>query len=269
MNAKFKSILLAASLMVPAVVYAGIADTKHNLGTTSLIGNNQVSDTGEICVFCHTPHAANTGVAAPLWNKAVAPSSTYDTYSSTTIDGTTASVGSVSLVCLSCHDGTQAMDNIINAPGSGGYDVTGGGVTGLSYTWSGPNVEVDGKLSAGVVTNIGTDLQNDHPIGIQYGGGGIDATSPSAATNDPDFIAPESATIAGQLVWWVDTAGGTATQREKTDMILYTRTDFSGSTSAQPSVECASCHSVHDNTYAPFLRISNDGSALCLGCHDK
>ena len=41
------------------------------------------------------------------------------------------SVGSVSLACLSCHDGAQAMDNLINAPGSGGYDVTGGGTFAL------------------------------------------------------------------------------------------------------------------------------------------
>ena len=34
-------------------------------------------------------------------------------------------------------------------------------------------------------------------------------------------------------------------------------------------VECASCHSVHDNTNSPFLRVNNAGSALCLSCHNK
>ena len=32
-------------------------------------------------------------------------------------------------------------------------------------------------------------------------------------------------------------------------------------------LECASCHSSHDNTFGKFLRMSNAGSALCLKCH--
>lgn len=35
------------------------------------------------------------------------------------------------------------------------------------------------------------------------------------------------------------------------------------------TVQCASCHDVHDNTNQPFLRASNAGSALCLTCHAK
>ncbi len=34
-------------------------------------------------------------------------------------------------------------------------------------------------------------------------------------------------------------------------------------------VECGSCHDVHNNTYAPFLRASNEGSAMCTACHRK
>ena len=34
-------------------------------------------------------------------------------------------------------------------------------------------------------------------------------------------------------------------------------------------VECASCHNVHDNSQAPFLRVSNSNSAMCLACHNK
>jgi len=35
------------------------------------------------------------------------------------------------------------------------------------------------------------------------------------------------------------------------------------------TMECASCHDVHDNGIAPFLRLSNDASAMCLTCHNK
>ena len=35
------------------------------------------------------------------------------------------------------------------------------------------------------------------------------------------------------------------------------------------NMECSTCHNVHDNTLVPFLRISIDGSKLCLECHAK
>lgn len=39
---------------------------------------------------------------------------------------------------------------------------------------------------------------------------------------------------------------------------------FTGNT-----VECASCHNVHDNTNVPFLRVANTNSQICLDCHIK
>ena len=33
------------------------------------------------------------------------------------------------------------------------------------------------------------------------------------------------------------------------------------------TVQCGSCHDVHDNTNPRFLRKSNTGSALCVACH--
>lgn len=38
---------------------------------------------------------------------------------------------------------------------------------------------------------------------------------------------------------------------------------------ATNTVECASCHQVHNATYVPFLRIANSASALCTACHIK
>jgi hypothetical protein len=269
---------------------SAIANTKHNLSTLAPAGQNRVTvGTDEICVFCHTPHGGDTTAPAPLWNKNLSGVgsggyTTYATLGSSTIDGLFASdgvgggsVGSVSMACLSCHDGTQAMDNIINAPGSGGYNVTGGGPTGLNYTWD----TVTGRVNAtgnlinanGFIANLGTDLSNDHPIGIQYCGGGPNTGAPAGACVDKDFNAPQSRQIGATRVWWVDTTGGTAAVREKSDMILYTR-NFSGTVG--PSVECGSCHDPHAETGSgtpaagqTFLRISNAGSAVCLSCHVK
>ena len=280
-------VLLGAGVFAGQDALAGIANTKHNLGSsTGPAGRiNSFDGTGEICVFCHTPHGSDTSASVPLWNRVLASPTTYTTYNSlgtSSLDGATAPVGSVSLACLSCHDGTQAMNVMINQPGSGGYNSAG---AALSGTWTGAN-QTAGKIGAGLITNIGVDLKNDHPVGIQYGGGPKAGTVPAAPADytntlfrDADFNSAKSAVLNGQSVWWVDTTGGTAGTREKTDMQLYTRTGAgsvgldgtvtaSALTGAQPFVECASCHDPHsENT--TFLRIANTGSAVCLACHIK
>ena len=266
-------------------VQAGIANTMHNLSASSAATNNRVGATdanGEICAFCHTPHAADTTAPVPLWNKQLNTGATYTTYAtlnSSSIDGEILPVGSISLACLSCLVGAQAMDNLINAPGSGGYDVTGGGANGLGYTWSGTRVDATGKMinSATSLAMLGNDLSNDHPIGIRYCGGGPTNAAPGTACVDPDFVVPTSGVVNGNTVFWVDTTGGTA-GRNKTDMQLYTRT-FAGATAA-PSVECGSCHDPHADETVPnpgglpnagptFLRIANTNSNVCLACHVK
>lgn len=273
--------VVLASLAAGQAAAAGIADTRHNLSTSNpRTGENRVTaGTEDICVFCHTPHGADITAPAPLWNKNLSSLTGYQTYASlnsSTIDGTILTVGSVSLACLSCHDGTQAMDNIINAPGSGGFDTTGGGPTGRGYTWDTTTgrVDADGKLiGANNAALLGTDLRNDHPIGIQYGGGGIVATGAKGAstgtTKDTDFVAPTDELLGSTRIWYVDT--GTA-GRQKTDLTLYTRpsSDVGGSAgNFEPFVECASCHDPHTAANPTFLRISNANSAVCLACHIK
>ena len=262
---------------------AQIATTKHNLGTASTQTNHVTAGTAEVCVFCHTPHGADvtTPNAPPLWNKRLATGATYTTYANLntpSLDGEILPVGSISVACLSCHDGTQAMDNIINAPGSGGYDPAGGGTTGLGYTWTG-NVTTDGLMNAATIANLGTNLSNDHPIGIQYCGGGLTATGTTVTgtCKDGDFTTSgvRTATINTNQVFWVET-GAADGVKTRTDLPLYTRAFTAGS---GPSVECGSCHDPHvaegqagPNSQiagATFLRISNASSAVCTACHVK
>lgn len=270
------SLAAVALALIAGTASAGIKDTPHNLTSTST-GPNKQSTTEQICVFCHTPHAANTNVTAPLWNKNN-PSTSYTTYStanSSTIDGQVLTVGSVSAACLSCHDGTQAMDNIINAPGSGGFAAGGGGADGLGYNWTGSTrADATGKLtnSGAFIANLGSDLTNDHPIGIQYCGGGLSGstTTVSGTCKDGDFKMPKTNNINGAQVFWVDTTNSGT--RSKTDIILYTRTFSAG---AGPSVECASCHDPHVSTTdgaatdVNFMRVTTAGSQICLACHTK
>jgi hypothetical protein len=279
--------LLAALLFTfggPASA-AGIADTKHNLGANSTTGNNKTTDTAEVCVFCHTPHGADTAAPVPLWNKrlgvngAPAGGGTYTSYATLqtpSLDGTIAPVGSISMACLSCHDGTQAMDNIINAPGSGGFDATGGGNDGRIYTWTGSTVSATtGRLTSGIAL-LGTDLSNDHPIGIQYCGGGLtgSGTAVTGTCKDGDFKAPLTAVINTNQIFWVET-GGADGVKTRTDLPLYQRSTGG----LGPLVECASCHDPHvkqgeagpngQTAGETFLRISNASSAVCTACHVK
>ncbi len=288
-GAALATVLASLFVLISSNSSAGIADTKHNLGSgpaAAAAGRvNNVTDTAEICVFCHTPHAADTTAPTPLWNKRLNTGASYTTYASLntpSLDGTVAPVGSVSLACLSCHDGTQAMDNIINAPGSGGVDVTGGAAAGRLYTWSptvGTTVNTAGQLTSGAGL-IGADLSNDHPVGIQYCGGATVGTAGltgagtvvSGTCRDSDFVLPQTALINNAQVFWVDTGG---TGKQRTDLPLYPRATFG------PLVECATCHDPHVSTGqagptgttrvagATFLRISNASSAVCTACHVK
>jgi predicted CXXCH cytochrome family protein len=254
--------LLGISLVVAAMpVCAQLNNSKHNL-MSSGPGVTLSGDAEDICVFCHTPAGFDASAVVPRWNPRLPSPATYriyDTMGTSTMKGEVAPAGSVSLVCLSCHDGTQAMSTVINASRVGWTE----------GTWSGP-FQTGERLMTGS-SSLGTDLRDDHPIGVQYGGGGITASSPSASTHNPDFRPPQSAVLNDTRVWWIVTGTGASGTRRKTDLILYTRTStdgYTGQRDAEPFVECASCHDPHTDK-ALFLRISNVGSALCLACHMK
>ena len=262
--------LFSAALLVGQPAVAQIVGSKHDLTSATGTGGYKTSSTAEVCVFCHTPHGSST--AAPLWNKG-APAGPFTPYSSATLDSTLLTVGSISVACLSCHDGVSGLDNLINAPGSGGY--TAGGAS-QAYTWTvGTNV-----MAAGTITNIGTDLSNDHPVGAAYCAG----FTAAGVCKDPDFKLTALNRNAGGTItsgtaaavttggttdqYWIDTTGGTANVRDKSDIILYTRT-FTTPVGNFPSVECGSCHDPHSTTNGTFLRTSNAASALCTACHNK
>ena len=277
-------VLLAVGVFGSQQALAQVSTTKHNLGSSAggLI-SMRYSGTGEICVFCHTPHGGSTSAAVPLWNRTLAAPTAYTTYNSlgtTSLEGATAAVGSVSIACLSCHDGTTSMNVMINTPGSG--SAAGGTLAG---TWSGTALTVG---ATGLITspwsNLTQDLRNDHPVGHQYGGGPIAGTVPAPTATvgtyvntlyrDPAFRSASSQLLNGVGVWWVDPITGGTTARERSDVQLYTRTAAvqlgTGTvlTGAQPFVECGSCHDPHSST-ALFVRVANTGSALCLTCHIK
>lgn len=272
--------LVAVGVLSVQNASAQVANTKHNLSGAYTAGVqgariNYLNDPAQtqICVFCHTPHGAATD-KAPLWQRQVGPNGSgstdlaaYPTYSSTsatvkssTMDSPTRAIGSVSVACLSCHDGTQAINTLANYPGSGSTAFTGSWVDGST---------TGGKFKAGVMPNLGTDLKNDHPIGIHYGGG-LDATNTVSGTKDPMFrkVQEVPGGVNGQKVWYVEASGNTA--RDKKDIQLFTRPadPDTPTTDPTPYVECSSCHDPHMDEKL-FLRVTAEGSAICLACHDK
>ena len=252
---------------------AGVVGSKHDMTSPAGGGQELTAVTDEVCVFCHTPHGSAANAPVPLWNKVLTAPGSYTQYSTTTsssFDSTNAPVGSVSLACLSCHDGTQAMDVVLNQPGSepGSYNLAGAEIDGAAI----------GLMTGTPVPMLGTDLTNDHPISMQYAAGGALPTDTDGALSpgpfgDPDFNQPVKDTINGTPVWWVDgPVGGTALQRDKTDMILYTRNDLG---IQEPFVECGSCHDPHNDATGvalnsvQFLRVDNTASQICTACHIK
>ncbi len=100
--------------------------------------------------------------------------------------------------------------------------------------------------------NLGTDLRNDHPVGITFpalNGPGTDWNTPAGVKGTSNYF---------------DVNGNS--RMEKAEIRTY-----------DGKVECASCHDPHGVPSAgvgsvfnrTFLRVQNTGSSTCLTCHVK
>ena len=129
-----------------------IVGSKHDLSAMNALG-------GQICIACHTPHKADTSTTdAPLWNHKLT-TATYTLYDSPTFTGKASITqpAGVSKLCLSCHDGTVAVDAF-------------GGTDGSSMIASGGN--------------LGTDLKKSHPVSFTY--------NAALATSDGELADPST-----------------------------------------------------------------------------
>ena len=169
---KLLVVMMALALVagLSSISYAQtITGTVHDLTSAPVSAS-------EICAACHTPHNSDTSVTnAPLWDHDVTVAA-FQAYSSLTLDAT--DVGQpdgVSKLCLSCHDGTVALDSF-------------GGATGTTFIGSGL---------------VGTDLRNDHPISFTYDAalatldGGL--FNPTSATTDLGGTIDNDLLIAGEM----------------------------------------------------------------------
>jgi len=143
---KNKFVLLAIILFTYSVLHSqSIVNTRHNLSVSSP-GTIKSSSESEICIFCHTPH--NSSPRAPLWNRND-PGLNYTLYTSSTTQATIGQPTGASLLCLSCHDGTIALGNVISRTNT---IVMSGGVTTMP----------SGNM------NLTKNLSNDHPVSFAF-----------------------------------------------------------------------------------------------------
>jgi len=249
--------LLAFTSLAHAAAATGIAATKHNLRSTGSSGLKGTTD--EICIYCHTPHGGKKAIAddtGPLWNRE-ATAGPFTVYASYTLDTSPSTPPtSVSKACLSCHDGTLGLNQLINWPGRG---------SGAAFVPNPDSSNQIGTVPPGVnnMALIGRDLSDDHPVSMNY----ADALSygTGGAIGEDTHAAGFRASAGSGNRWTV--VNGTVT------LPLY------GSSQATAKVECGSCHDPHEaRSFAAqsgtggsvmFLRAANTASALCITCHLK
>ncbi len=142
-------VLLLAPAALAAQSHESVADTLHNLSVSGPGEIRSLTET-EVCKFCHIPHDA--AGPEPLWGHALSQVRQYVTpqlrrgrpgaRSAPQPDGS-------SRLCLSCHDGTVALGEIVGEPRT---------------------VQMAGasRLMPGRPGYIGTDLSGSHPVSIVY-----------------------------------------------------------------------------------------------------
>ncbi len=153
---------------------------------------NDVGGLDRICIYCHTPHHANAVITdySPLWNHNFSTITSYQTYTNTTdgdipgflssqLNAVIGQPGSVSKLCLSCHDGSVAVAAYGN------------------FVAVNPTHNNSGATVAGTQYQIGAsgNLQNHHPIGFDY----------NAVAAIDDGINPSSTALSnGSGIWHAD-----------------------------------------------------------------
>jgi len=115
------------------------------------------------------------------------------------------------------------------------------GSVALGDLTSGLIGDADNKITGSA--KIGPDLKGNHPVSVPYPEGGVKNTYNSIETGD-------------------DVPLGNYVSAPATVRIYH-----DGGGAADAGIECASCHEPHNDTLNPFLRITKDGSAICLACH--
>ena len=249
------TLTVVAGSLLTLTTKAGIVGSKHDFSQYQF--NNNPADPNTVCGVCHTPHHADPN-SGPLWGHAPIAASGWTMYAATIGQGAAKSPAAnvhytvpsapnaSSLACLSCHDGTVAINaygnNIVNPPNP---------------------IYVSGDAAISSDQGLTKNLSHSHPISFHYedvvGIGAnkdqwiYDQSSPVLVpdANSPTFTPGPDMSVKGFLL------------------------------DSQGNLECSSCHDVHAQQGSAYDPVMNPklvkingtqngvGSLLCRSCHNK
>lgn len=248
-----KVLAFAAVGVLAAASFASagsIVGSKHDLSASGTAAQSGSGTSTQICVYCHAPHNAKESL--PLWNRTNPAGSGFTLYSGLNMQNVSFKGGftsdSTSLFCMSCHDGVTNINAVHNA---GAIDGTA--VTGAIHT-AAVGVFAIGTIPSTTPAGIGgKDLSKTHPINFPV-------ATVNTIQNDLNL---GSGSVMGPGV------APTLTWAATDTFPLFKTKDADPNRSTDRSLECGSCHAVHDSKNSPFLRYTMANSQLCLGCHNK
>ncbi len=150
-----------------------VDQTPHNLtrpaSSTDPDMVGRIRDYGEVCTYCHAPHGGPSWGAsprAPLWNRN-RPNASYRMPEHNAQNMfQDPSPSDRARVCLSCHDGTIGLDNIVNRPNTyGGPGPANQTIDSCEGCHSGGNP--DGGIDWDGVW-FRDDMRKQHPVSVVY-----------------------------------------------------------------------------------------------------
>ncbi len=255
-----RKLLIAALAMFPALAFAAVANTAHDLQAGPLIAFGSTNGARSTCSFCHAAH--HTAGTLGLWVRATPGAtgagwtSTTETSLGTPLPGRGAT-NHGSQECLSCHDGTIAVNQTLTyaIPGTGESNATatiGGAAVGTDIA-NLANGATDARLVSGSMAF--PILEGTHPISVPY----PPANLPASQSGLYGTVQTGSCTAVG--AGYCVNNGWQAAAGLATKIVRQTDGTF--------TVECVSCHDPHYSAGSLFLRPMPTGVTRCVGCHNK
>jgi cytochrome c553 len=288
------SILAVSALTAAGTAYAGMpaaTGVNGSLHDMNVVASSGADSMDRVCVFCHTPHNATVTDELgqnnyPLWNHAMSQQ-TFTAYTWATPNNSPFVIIDPligpSRLCLTCHDGSVALDEHGKALAQSGGRTSQGLFIGNYDNGRG---------------NLTSDLSNTHPIGFDYNAirevRNANAQGKDAATGDSEIINSDfgfatAVTYDSTALYASQGHYNTVTRNTGTSGFKRIKDVLYGGN----IMTCASCHEVHNkenatqNAYNALNTIGGDSqhgsskapnyflwakeadSLICLSCHVK
>ncbi len=246
-----RAIAFILMCVAPALAVAqpsSVVNSKHNLSASGP-GPVRSSVENQVCIFCHAPH--NSSPVRPLWNRQT-PVDAYTIYTSRSMDALPGQPTGTSKMCLSCHDGTIALGDVVSRSTP---ILMSGGVT---------------TMPAGA-SNLGLALSDDHPISFRYDSA---LAGKDRKIRNPVLLPPEVRLDANSELQCTtchdahnDSLGKFLVKRNDNSQ-LCTSCHQVGTTLISAHQNCAACHQPHSAPSGPHLLRKQTVSETCLQCHN-